>query len=127
LNCFINSNYGKRPIYLTLDIIETEPDIAQDYEKAATGFAFKLLKKGEVEKVKVDDMDISKFKYSIVNNTGHLVEGIRSITVLNFVNIARYTLKNGDREAARKALEKAFEIDPNNQFVLDAINNFKRF
>ena len=127
LNCFIETNYDKYPVYLTLDVIETEPDAAKSFQKIATGFAFKLSKSEKQLKVSVDDLDVRKLKESISNNSGHLVDGIKSLTAINFVNIGRYALMTGDKETARKAFQKGLSIDPENRFVLNAIQNFDKF
>ncbi|MFH1050812.1 MAG: DUF2723 domain-containing protein [bacterium] len=124
LNCFVDNNYEKHPIYITLDVLETVPDAFQGYEKVASGFAFKLSRDKEPKKVKASDINIDKFVESIKTNEGHLVDGIKTMAAISLVNLGRYSLMQGEKVEAKIAFEKAYQIDPANRFVNESIRNF---
>jgi len=124
LESFVSKNYDNHPIYITLDVLETEPDAFQGYEKIACGFAFKLLLDKTPQKVKASDINITLFVQSLKNNEGHLVDGIKTNAAISLVNLGRYALMNGDKIEAQIAFEKAYRIDSKNQFVVEAIKNF---
>jgi hypothetical protein len=127
LECFINSNYEKKPIYLTLDVIESEQSLAKNYQRISNGFAFRLIiDNTNPLKVNAMNMDIRKFKESILNTKGYLVDGIKTLAAINLVNTGRYALMTGDKEQAQAAIEKAYQLDPQSSFVQEALNYFNK-
>jgi len=126
MNCFIDQNYGKRPIYITFDILQTEQNIARDYDKIPVGFAFKLTKDPmEIVEIDFEKLDISKFYSSARNRKGHLTEGILNTAAINLLNIARYAHANGDAVSARKAIEKSLILDPQNFAAQQLLNQLR--
>ncbi len=111
INCFIDKNYGHRPVYITMDIMQTDPDIAKDYLKIPQGFALRLEKESNFP-LSAAHIDISRFKESLSYGSGHLIDGIRNITTANFVNIGRYALSLGQKAVAEQAFNMAIDIDP---------------
>jgi hypothetical protein len=71
-------------------------------------------------------MDIRKFKESILNTKGYLVDGIKTLAAINLVNTGRYALMTGDKEQAQAAIEKAYQLDPQSSFVQEALNYFNK-
>jgi hypothetical protein len=126
LNALVSKNYDKHPVYITLDVLESEQDAFQGYEKVADGLAFKLIKDKIASKVKASDLNIDKFVSSLKANEGHLVDGIKTTASIGLVNTGRYALMQGDKQEARIAFQKALKIDPTNRFALEAINNFEK-
>ena len=124
LRSIVAENYEKHPVYITLDALETEPDAFEGYDKAATGFAFKLVRDKSPQIVKASDIKIDKFVKSIYSNEGYLVDAIKSTAAINLVNLGRYALMQGNKKEARIAVDKAYKIDSKNKFVLEAINYF---
>ena len=120
LNAYIAKNYNSHPIYLTLDILQQEPDIAKDYEKIPEGFAFRLYKKIPNEQglpnhpVSLDKINCSKFIASTRGRSGHLDEGIRKMAGVAMINLGRYANSIGQSEIGQKALDEARIIDPKN-------------
>ncbi len=124
LNCFVDNNFDEHPVYITLDVLETEPDAFKGYEKAANGFAFKLVRDKSPQKVIASDIKIDKFLESVKSNEGPLVDGIKTNAAISLVNLGRYALMQGDKQQAQIAFEKAYKIDPTNRFVVESIKNF---
>jgi len=127
INSFIDNNYGKRPIYVTLEILQNEQDadIGAGYEKIPVGLAFRL-EKGEKAKqvytVNVDKFNLDLFLKGPKNrNDNHLVKGIKDLTAYNLTNLGRYALVNNQIDAARKAFRLAVRINPENEVAQQGI------
>jgi hypothetical protein len=120
LDAYISKNYDKHPIYMTLDILQNEPDVAKDYEKIPEGFAFRLYKKNPASKepivypISLDKINCDKFLASTRGRTGHLDEGIRKMTGVCLINLGRYANSIGQTVVGQKALDQARAIDPKN-------------
>ncbi len=117
LNSFIDKNYGSRPIYITLDVMETEPDVAKDYIKIPEGMAFRLTKDTSIARVKFNSSDYDSFIASAMNREGHLYEAIRASAAINVFNIGRYALMTKQIPQGKSALATAQKIDPANPTI----------
>jgi hypothetical protein len=121
INSFIEKNILNRPIYLTLDVMQTEPAIAENYDKIPFGFAFKLVPKGTQPKSNVESIHVEKFIAGIkLGDENHLAVGIREIASLNLTNIARYAIITKQFEVARKAVDMSLKIDNKNTMAIQA-------
>ena len=114
INCFIDTHFGKRPIYLTLDAVQKEPDIARNYLKIPEGFAFRLERDQKPYKVSVDRIKTNKFLSSLLGQQSHLVNGIQELFSLNIEIIGNYALNTNQKDVARKAFEMTIKVNPNN-------------
>ncbi len=117
INALIDKNYGTKPVYVTLDVIESSADaeIAFKYQKIPQGFAFRLEKENNFYQTNLDKIDVAKFLEFKKDRNNHLVQGILSVASLNVTNIGRYAQSTNDTETARKSFEMALKIDPTNQ------------
>jgi hypothetical protein len=125
-NSFIDKNYDKRPIYLTIDIITTDPDIGKGYEKVPQGFAFRLIKGDSVFPATFNPNKITRFMKSLNKNEGHLVDGIRNTAAVNIANIGRYALYTKRPEEADKTFRLALQLEPANEIALDGMRRLGR-
>ncbi|MBI3258215.1 MAG: DUF2723 domain-containing protein [Ignavibacteriae bacterium] len=122
LNAYISKNFDTHPIYLTLDILQNEPDVAKDYEKIPEGFAFRLYRKNantsqpSSHPISLDKINCDKFISSTKGRSGHLDDGIRKMAGVSMINLGRYANSIGQTEIGQKALNQARSIDPKNQF-----------
>ncbi len=126
LNCYIDENFGKRPVYLTIDLMQTEKEVGQKYAKVPEGFTYRLREKGKKYDVSLDNLDMKKFIASLEGQSGHLVDGIQEIAAVNVANIGSYALYTGDRDKARKAFNLALEIDPENEYAMRGLRQINR-
>jgi tetratricopeptide (TPR) repeat protein len=124
---FIDKNINTSPVYLTLDVLESEPEISKGYTKVSDGLAFRLIQKDEPVNITLNDVDINKFAKSVKSNQGYLVDAIKSSVAISFVNVGRYLLMKHKRDEALIAFQKAYKIDPENKFVLQGIKNIDNF
>lgn len=113
LNSYINNNYGKRPIYVTGDVIQEEPAVAADYSKIPEGFAWRLVKKGDTLPNAAPNtykIDVTRFANSLQGSDGHLEKGIRTVAIGNLMAIADIAERAGDAKVAADAQAKALMI-----------------
>lgn len=101
LNSLVEKNLDARPVYLTTDVIQTEPDVASAYAKVPQGFALRISKQDTL-------LPMGKFEHlnSFLSATprNHLEEGILQTASAQLSNAARYASALGaQREAERLA------------------------
>ena len=125
INCLIDKNFETRPVYITLDVMQTDPDIAKEYQKIPQGFAFRLYNDILPEIPDAESIDISKFLNSLKNTDNYLSEGIGATAANNFVNIGLFNKSVNRPEKAKTAFSKALEIDPGNRLANQSLMEFK--
>ena len=94
LNSFIDNNYGKRPIYLTFDILQSEPELAKNYIKIPEGFLIRLSKSEESISTDYSVFDISKLAKSVNSKDDELHEMSKNLALVNLnaaLNYSKYT------------------------------------
>ena len=126
INCFIDTHYGNKPIYITLDVIQKEPGIARNYQKIPQGFAFRLEKEQKVYPVSVDGIHIEKFIKSSDGKDSHLVTGISELFSLNIAIVGNYARSTNQIDVARKAFTMALEVDPNNSHAQNGLEELNK-
>lgn len=126
INAIIDKNYGKRPIYITLDILMNESDrvIGAGYEKIPVGFAHRLEKSKEPFPVNVDNLNLEKF-ISSGKSSYYLDQAIHGTASLNIMNIGRYAFFTNQKEVSKKALELALRVDPTNENAKQILNQIR--
>jgi len=112
---YIEKNIDSIPVFVTLDVIQTDPEITKDYFTYPVGFAFRLDKQTNEHPVDVSRINIDKFEASLKGKKGHLYEGIRETAAVNFFNIARYAYATKQFGTAINSIRLARQLDPNNQ------------
>ncbi len=109
INCFIDQNYGKRPIYLTFDILQTDPDIAKNYVKIPEGFLVRLSKTEDNIQLDYTKFDLDLLEKSTRNKKDELHEMSRNITLLNLkaaMNYFEYKEDNLNKNILLQKIEK---------------------
>jgi len=126
INSIIDKNFDNHPIYITLDVLEKEQNIAKNYEKIPVGFAFKLEKDKQTRQIDLSKINIERFAGSMKDNkSNHLITGIKDIAVLNLVNIARYGLFTNQIDKTKEAIGLAKKIDPKNELIMQVEQQLK--
>ncbi|MFC1848861.1 protein O-mannosyl-transferase family [candidate division CSSED10-310 bacterium] len=121
LNSFINQNSTHHPIYITLDIMQSEPDIGKNYQKIAAGFTFRLEKNNKIWPASVETMSIELFSSATGNRQNYLVDGINNSAVMSLVNIGRYALFTRQAATAKKAFQMALHLNPEHQMAQEGL------
>ncbi len=110
LNAYIDSNYARRPVYLTGDVAYDEPAVAANYIKIPVGFAWRLVKQGDSIPFPLPSaktIDITKFAASLPGAAGYLERKIRDLAASNLDAIAEINNRGGDMAAAEDAHNKS--------------------
>lgn len=126
LKSFIERNIDKRPIYLTLDVMQTEPELMKSYILKPEGLAFRVYKEEPiVHYSKLNSLildDILKKESDYLN---HLDIGMRQNIATTYVNIARFHYRQNQLDSALVAAKKSLLFEKNNQFANQMINELK--
>ncbi|PKL79064.1 MAG: hypothetical protein CVV25_09390 [Ignavibacteriae bacterium HGW-Ignavibacteriae-4] len=110
INTIIDQNYGKRPIYLTFDILQSDPDIAKNYVKVPEGFLVRLSKTEDNIRLDYSKFDLDLLDKSTKNKSDQLHQMSRNIALLNLKAALNYYEYKGD--------------NLNKSILLEKINNF---
>lgn len=92
LNALIDKNVGARPVYLTQDVLQTEPDVATAYKKVPQGFALRLCERDTL--LPIGQFHLESFFNATPRN--HLEEGILRTAAIELGNAARYAYSIGN-------------------------------
>lgn len=111
INCMIDQNYGKRPIYLTFDILQTDPDIAKNYVKIPEGFLVRLSKTEDEIRLNYDEFDLSVLNKSTYGKDDKLHEMSRNLAILNLKAAMNYFEYKGDKNNSAKILNKINKLN----------------
>lgn len=111
----IEKNIDTRPVFVTLDIVQSEPEISRGFIAVPQGFAFRLYRINQTYPATVDNLKLGKFLASLEGRKSHLHEGIRQAAAINVFNISRYAFATNQNEVSKKAFELSLKIDPNVQ------------
>ncbi len=99
LNALIEKNMGERPVYVTVDVLQTEPEVATTYRKIPQGFALRISQQDTLLPMG-DFRQLASFFSATPRN--HLEEGILQTAAVQLSNAARYIQAQGNHaEAAR--------------------------
>ncbi|MFP4543401.1 MAG: DUF2723 domain-containing protein [Candidatus Kapaibacterium sp.] len=127
INCFIDQNYGKRPIYVTLDILQTDPSIGGNYNKVPQGFALKLVR-DETVPLPLDpqNLDLELLKKSLKGAGGHIAEAMANTAAVNIANMGRYAQMTARPGIAESYYRKALELDAGNSVALNGLRTLEK-
>ncbi|MFQ3607699.1 MAG: DUF2723 domain-containing protein [Chloroherpetonaceae bacterium] len=107
LNSLIEKNIEERPVYLTIDVVQTEPAVGGAYRKIPQGFALRLSKQDTLLPMGSLAHLQSFFEASPRN---HLEEGILQTASVQLSNAARYAQAQGSPSEAERLATLAKKI-----------------
>jgi hypothetical protein len=113
INTMIDQNYGKRPIYLTFDILQTDPDIAKNYVKVPEGFLVRLSKAEDDIRLDYTKFNLDLLDKSTRNKSDQLHEMSRNIALLNLKAALNYSEYKQDNRSKIIILEKIENFNKN--------------
>ena len=114
INCFIDSNFGKQPIYLTIDVLQSEPDIAKNYVKIPEGFLIRLSKSQDQIKFDYKSLEIDKFANSVDGKTDKLHSTAKSLALVNLQAGYNYSKFTNDIETANTITQLINKLNKSN-------------
>lgn len=83
INSIIDNNYGKRPIYITFEILQTDPGIAKNYIKIPEGFLIRLSKSQENIELDYNKFDVTELANSLSGKEDELHKMAKQIALVN--------------------------------------------
>jgi hypothetical protein len=107
LNSFIDRNVSDHPVYLTADILQTEPQVATGYKKVPQGLAVRLFKDGIAPPKLKPRFDLDRFIESRTNSDDEMQRGISNITAGWIELASRSAAQTGDLGEASRLRELA--------------------
>lgn len=139
VNCYIDSSFDKRPVYITADIYEGDKigeskdlAIAKDYYKIPEGFALRLEKSDSNHIININNINLTKFieSYKYFNESGNinfLIEGIKNNVLQCLVQqIGFYCQNHNQIQTAIEAVDLALLLDPQNKKLKSIKFNLER-
>jgi hypothetical protein len=107
LNALIEKNMNERPVYLTTDVLQTEPEVATAYQKVPQGFALRVSTQDTLLPMG-DFRQLASF-LSATPRT-HLEDGILQTASVQLSNAARYANAHGNPREAERLLTLSQKI-----------------
>ncbi len=128
INSVIDKNIGKRPVYITPEILQsqTDKDIGAKYQKVPAGFAFKLVDGNELYTPDLSKIDVDKLLHGVFDRNDHLVNGLLETVSMALTNIGRYAQYSGNPEIANKAYRKALKVYPQNETAVMGLRQLEK-
>jgi hypothetical protein len=120
--CIIESNFDKKPIYITADILESDPAIVRGYNLYPEGLAIRVRPDTSTKPIIIDNIKFARFIESSKHIKTYLDSGITQVASMSFANLGRYALISNDIESAKKAFTTAVKINPTNMTALEALD-----
>lgn len=109
INSFIDNNYGKRPIYITFELLQTDPAIAKDYIKIPEGFLIRLSKTNDDINLNYNKFDVSELARSINSKNDKLHDATRNIALVNLNAAMKYKQYKRDT-AGVSAIDRGIKL-----------------
>ncbi len=105
LNCFIETNIDHRPVYVTFDILQTDPDIGKGYVKIPEGFLIRLSRQPEPMRFDYANMDVIKLAQSANSKDDELHRMTKNLALVNLKAASNYAEYSG-KMALKAAIEQ---------------------
>ncbi len=121
----IDNNIDSKPIYIGLDVLQSEPELINGYNIIPKGMSFQIVKENKLTKFDFDDKLLKRFiELSIHNRVSYLDSGIVDLCSMNFFNTGRYYQSIGDKQSALKSYNLSYKINQDVR-ILGLINELK--
>lgn len=110
LEAIVQSNYSKRPVYATMDVLQSEQAIIRGYNPIPEGLAFRLIKKGEGYNPINYQPDFTSLALMLKKHKGHLYTGMKDVILANLQSTAYYAERMEKNPEKLKYVNKQTEI-----------------
>ncbi|MEW6368594.1 MAG: DUF2723 domain-containing protein [Acidobacteriota bacterium] len=122
INAIIEKNIEKRPVYVTSEVLASEPELAASYYKRPEGLALRVERTPERPPLGLDRIDLDAFIASRPGSTDRLEVAIRQTAAAAVANLGLYGRTTGQEPEADRAFRMALELDPENAVALANIH-----
>ena len=96
LNSLIDRNISDRPVYLTLDVVQTEPSVATRYRKLPQGFALRLVENRQAPFKLKSKFDLARFMSSPTDPDDEMQRAVFKMATAHVDLASRYAAEAGD-------------------------------
>jgi len=110
LNSVTERNIADRPVYVTTDVLQTEPGVAAGYRKLPQGFALRLVKAGQTLPTLKSRFELDRFLRSPTDPDDEMQRGIVRIAASSVELAGRYAAATEDAAEAGKLRELAKKL-----------------
>lgn len=127
LDAVVDSSIAyRKPIFITLEVLQQESELAQRYAKIPQGLAFRIMNPPPSGLPELP-LPLLKSSFeplisSLKNKKGHLYDGLASITANQVLNLAQYAWMTGRLDEAKTYLSIAEKVKSDNP-TLEALRN----
>lgn len=111
----IRHNINNRPIYLTMDVLQSESKFFDRYIVKPQGFALRVQLKDSVISTHFDKLNLRYFENAKGQFKGILPENLEMLIGDNLFNLALYSYQINQYKESQKILDKALILNPNHQ------------
>lgn len=122
----IEKNIDSRPIYIGVDILQTEPDIYNGYNLIPHGLVYQLKKTHTESNFTFDTKKLNRFVELAQKKRTYLDSGIVNVASISFYNTGQYYKSINKMDDAIKAMQLSYEINKDNFMIRDEIENLKK-
>ena len=109
LNCYIDSNIDTRPVYVTFDILQSEPGVGKNYVKIPEGFLIRLSKQPEQMRFDYSNLDVSKLAKSANSKDDELHNMTKNLALVNLKAASNYAQYANDMKL-KEIIDKKIKI-----------------
>src|SRR5215831_3498661 len=110
LNSVVERNIAEQPVYVTIDVLQTEPGVAAGYRKLPQGFALRLVKAGQTPPTLKSRFDLDRFLQSPTDLDDEMQRGIVGIAAASVELAGRYAAATEGAAEAGKLRELAKKL-----------------
>lgn len=121
LKSIISENIDDRPVYITLDVLQSERNITQGFHTAPDGMAIRMLKQGEKFMPDISHIKLDKIKKSLGERDDYLANALKNLVAVNLSNIGRYYFATNNYAKSRQAFELAISVDSQNKIAIQGL------
>lgn len=126
LRRIIETNIYERPVYVGLDILQSEQDIIKGFNLYPVGLVYKITNDSIPDKYKFDIEKFNRFIENSYNAKNYLDSGIINIAYSQILNSAKFFEAYRKLNASIKAYEICLKFNPNNSEIKESVKNIKK-
>lgn len=109
LNSIIANNYGKRPIYATMDVLQSEQSMIRGYRPIPEGLAFRIVSEKDSYTPIKHNPDFGGLAAILKSHKGHLYKGMAETIQANLQSTAYYAERMDKNPATVHYAQKQLE------------------
>lgn len=126
LRRIIETNINNRPVYVGIDILQTEQDIIKGFNLYPVGLVYKITNDSIPDKYQFDIEKFNRFIKNSHKTKNYLDSGIVNIAYSQILNSAKFFETYRKYNASIKAYEICLKFNPNNSELKELYNNLKK-